>query len=115
MAKTANLFPGVSPLSLGGLPNEDELAQACPAEFKRKNPWSDYAERTWSDGVSLKNWEWKSQDPATQRLQMNCFSNIIGGFMSHEKKMAVAGWMLSEMLVRVPEFIPRAKPAQSAP
>ena len=41
---------------------------------------------------------------------MGCFQGVLGTFgLRHEDKEAVAGWMLSEMLAEVPEYIPGKK------
>lgn len=114
MTAAASLFPETSPFSLGGLPNEDELARICPQEFKKRNPWSDYASKVFYEGAIIDNWQWKSNDPAVQRRQKECFSGVLSGFMPHEKKEAVAGWMLSEMLTEVPVYIPRIRQTQAA-
>ncbi|MFH1859334.1 MAG: hypothetical protein ABIJ80_03725 [Patescibacteria group bacterium] len=99
------LFAG-NPEPLGGLTNEDELAKACPEEFQRDNPWSKYAMRLFYSGGKIKNWEWKVEDKETKNKQFGCFQGLLGTFgLRHEDKTAVAGWMLSEMLVEVPEYI----------
>jgi len=99
------LFLG-SPGPLGGLTNEEELAKACPEEFQRDNPWSDYANKLFFMGGSIKNWKWKSNDDKEKVRQITCFRGLLGTFrLSHEDKEAVAGWMLSEMLAEVPEHI----------
>ena len=97
------LFAG-QPQVLGGLSNEDELARACPVEFKNRNPWSNYAMRLFYSGGNIANWKWKSNDEAERSRQMGCLHGLLGTFgLPHEDKGAVAGWMLSEMLAEVPE------------
>lgn len=99
------LFGG-EPEFLGGLSNENELAVACPDEFKDDNPWSSYAMKLFFSGGKIANWKWKSDDPSERRRQMGCFHSLLGTFgLPHEDKEAVAGWMLSEMLTEVPEYI----------
>jgi len=99
------LFSG-SPEMLGGLTNEDDLAKACPEEFQRDNPWSEYASKLFFMGGSIKNWKWKSEDNKVKGRQFACFRGLLGTFgLPHEDKEAVAGWMLSEMLMEVPEYI----------
>ncbi len=96
------LFAG-EPGFFGGLSNETELAELCPAGFKTDNPWSDYASRLFSMGGSSRNWKWKSDDGDVCKRQMGCLHGLLGTFeLSHQDKLAVAGWMLSEMLAEVP-------------
>ena len=103
------LFTG-QPQPLGGLSNEDELAKACPDKFKSGNSWSDYAMQLFFKGGNISNWKWKSDDKAERNRQMGCFRGVLGTFsLRHEDKEAVAGWMLSEMLTEVPEYVPGKK------
>ena len=106
---TSPLFAGnVQPFD--GLSNERELAKLCPPEFKRGNPWSSYASRVFFGGANITNWKWKSDDKAMRNGQMGCFYSLLGTFgLPHEDKEAVAGWMLSEMLTEVPEYVPGKK------
>jgi len=100
------LFSG-KPGFFGGLSNEMEIAQACPKEFKTGNPWSDYAMRLFVAGGNIANWKWKSEDEAEQQHQRACFNGLLGTFgVSTQEKGAIAGWMLSEMLTEVPEYLP---------
>lgn len=106
-AKTATVLFTGQPQPLGGLSNEDELAKACPDEFRSDNPWSDYAMKIFFEGGSTANWKWKSDDKAERNRQIGCFQSVLGTFsLPHEDKEAVAGWMLSEILTEVPEHIP---------
>lgn len=103
------LFAGERQL-FGGLSNECELAKLCPPEFKRGNPWSSYASRVFFGGADIANWKWKSTDEAERRHQGGMLHSLLGTFgLKHEEKEAVAGWMLSEMLTEVPEYIPGKK------
>ena len=106
---TTRLFAG-QPEPFGGLSNENELTKACPPEFKTDNPWSDYAMKLFYQGGNLANWKWKSGDHAERGRQKACFTGFLGTFgVPHEDKEAVAGWMLSEMLTEVPEYVPGKK------
>jgi hypothetical protein len=101
------LFEGV-PQMLGGLTNEVALTRACPEEFREENPWSEYAMKLFYCGGGIRNWEFKTQDQETQNKQFGCFQSFLGTFgVPHEDKEAVAGWMLSEMLVKVPVHLPK--------
>lgn len=89
-----------------GLSNEDALVRACPVEFKKRNDWSGYAAKLFFCGGMMTNWEWKSSEKEEQKKQFACFSSLLSTWgIAHEDKEAVAGWMLSEMLVKVPEHI----------
>ncbi len=102
----AVLFAG-NPAPLGGLTNEDELAELCPDEFKNNNPWSSYAMKLFYSGGNVANWNWKSDNDTVRKHQLGCFIGLLGTFgLSHQDKESVAGWMLSEMLTEVPEHIP---------
>ena len=102
---TSPLFAG-QPWPLGGLSNERELAKTCPPKFKNGNAWSSYASRVFFGGANIANWKWKSDDEAVRRHQKGCFHGLLGTFdLKHEDKEAVAGWMLSEMLTEVPEYV----------
>lgn len=105
MVTTTDLFSG-EPRSSGGLSNEQELAKICPAQFRSDNPWSDYAMRLFSLGGNIANWKWKSIDALEKRRQRACFKALLGtSDLTLEDKMAVAGWMLFEMLIEVPEHV----------
>jgi hypothetical protein len=61
-------------------------------------------------GGSFANWKWKSGDLTERRRQSTCFIGFLGTFgVSNHHKEAVAGWMLSEMLIEVPEHVPNNK------
>ena len=95
---------------MGGLSNERELAKICPPQFKESNPWSNYAALVIAGMVKITNWKWKTFDEAEKQMQKEYLCNLIDTFdLSHEDKVAVAGWMLSEMLVEVPQHEPFGK------
>jgi len=99
------LFSG-KPGFLGGLSNEEELAQICPEEFKKDNPWSNYASRIFTRGVTISNWKWATDDQNKRKTQFACLDGLLGGFaLEQEDKEAVAGWMLSKILTEVPEYL----------
>ncbi|MGD1003365.1 MAG: hypothetical protein ABR884_02200 [Minisyncoccia bacterium] len=109
MATASILFIG-KPEMLGGLSNEEQLVKECPPEFHKDNPWSNYASELFFKGGKIANWKWKSDDPTERRRQMNCFDGLLGTFgIGHNEKESVAGWMLSEMLAEVPEYVPPEK------
>lgn len=96
------LFAGKS--TFAGLSNEDYLAQICPIHFRdnwMKNVWCNAAEEIFFNGADVKTWKWQDEDQKIQQLIK--FKALLGGFgLPHESKIAVAGWMLSEMLKEVP-------------
>ncbi len=100
------LFAGQR-LIFGGLSNEEELVKECPDEFKRGSAWSAFAMGIFYNGCDKSNWKWKSPDSAVCAHQLACFYGLLTSFeISHQEKDSVAGWMLSEMLVEVPERLP---------
>lgn len=103
------LFSG-RPEPFGGLSNEDELVKACPDKFKGDNAWSNYAMQLFYKGGNIANWKWKTEDKTERHRQLGCFRGLLGTFgIKHEHKEAVAGWMLSEMLSEIPEYVPGEK------
>ncbi len=100
------LFSGkISPF--GGLSNEKQLFQACPSEFRdwQYNEFCKYAESIFFSGASYKNWSWKTQDAIEQLKQLTILRALLRSFESkHEHKIAIAGWMLSEILNEVPKL-----------
>lgn len=82
--------------------NETMLLDACPHAFKKSNRWSDYASMLFFTG-DTSNWKWKTVNEETKNLQLRHLYGILNTIiLSHEDKMAIAGWMLSEMLTEVP-------------
>ena len=107
MVTSETLFSGDPGSFFGGLFNERDLAEACPDEFRQANDWSTYAMKLFFNSVSIANWKWRSNDKEERRRQHDCFRALLGTFvLSNEDKEAVAGWMLSEMLTEVPEYVP---------
>lgn len=100
------MFTG-SPGDLGGLSNEKELAQKCPEEYKTENLWSEYAMKYFFNGAHTSNWEWQSENGKERERQIKCFLGLMGSKLKHEDKEAVSGWMLSKMLKKVPDYLPR--------
>ena len=95
------------PKLFDGVTNERDLAKICPPQFQRDNPWSDYASRIFFGGVSnISNWKWRDDSKEIQSQKGACFSALLSGSrLKHEDKEAIAGWMLSEMLLEVPAYI----------
>lgn len=112
MQTQTELFSG-HPLPFGGLSNEEDLVKKCPEDFKRRNTWSAYAMELFYRGGNIANWKWKSEDQNQQHHQLGCFRGLLRTYnIEHEEKEAVAGWMLSEMLMEVPQYVaPQAKKA----
>lgn len=101
----SKLFSGTEEL-LGGLSNEEELVGLCPEEFKKRdNPWTRLASNLFHDGGNISHWKWKRDKEKDNEL--SCLRGILGSFgVSHKDKEAIAGWMLSEMLIELPEYKP---------
>ena len=98
-------------LPLGGLSNERELAKACPYKFKKDNHWTRYVTLFPNKGsVDTANWKWKSDDTMERSHQLKCLYGVLKALgLWPEDKLAVASWMLSEMLSEVPVYLPRKK------
>lgn len=95
----------------GFISNRKELVKACPEEFFRnENPWSVYIDKVLqSGGCKSGHWKWQVSD-MSERLKMRIYFQVLlsnKGGLSGTDLRAVAGWMLSEMLTEVPEYIPR--------
>lgn len=107
MGNSKILFEGEAMLS--GLSNERELAKACPEKFKKhwmNDPWCKMAMNIFYCGGVINHWKWRTKEMAVFKKQFGCFRALLSGFgLSHEDKIAVAGWMLSEMLTEVPAHI----------
>jgi len=104
-----NLFDGMV-FPFGGLSNQKDLLLCCPEEFREQNPWSDYANKLYLCYGDISNWKWKSDDEDVRRNQDDHFFGILGTVaMKAEHKNAIAGWMLSEMLDEIPEYLPERK------
>jgi hypothetical protein len=107
LAKIIELVFSGRPGMLGGLSNEEALARACPENFRRDNPWSEYAMNLFYCGAEISNWKFISSDEKEKTKQFRCFQGLLGSFgIRHEDKESVAGWMLSLMLEKVPQHIP---------
>ncbi len=103
---THELFSG-QPHSQGGLSNEGELVQRCPAQFGTENPWFQFARLFNVHGADIRQWTWKVKDRDTQTKQLHCLVGLLSSKdLSETFRVATAGWMLSEMLVELPEHYP---------
>src|SRR4030095_693007 len=76
--KVPLLFEGS--ISFAGLSNERELAQRCPEEFRKHNPWSIYAMKIFFCGGNTSEWKWRSTDPAERMYQRGCWVSVLSGF-----------------------------------
>lgn len=105
-ALVEQLFSG-EPQPFGSLSNEVELSEICPIDFRKDNPWSKVAKSILHSRAvnDISHWQWKAGEEETRVQQKRCFHALLQTFeLSYENKLAVAGWMLSEMLVEVPEI-----------
>src|SRR3989344_6016502 len=98
-----DLFAGES-LPLGGLSNENDLAEICPQEFKSTgNRWSGFARLISRGGINAAgnywNWRWKSTSLNEREYQLRLLLNLLDTtfVLNFENRVAIAGWMLSEM------------------
>jgi hypothetical protein len=79
----------------------EELIKACPKKFYEINDWTIYAQETLiKRAENLSNWAWKSEDKIQQYL---CLLALVNEPLEYKHKIAIISWMLSEMLLNVPE------------
>lgn len=91
------------PDSLSPLQNEIALARACPLQFWLPNPWSSYSSHVSGFGGAVAHWKWRDFDPAEKAHRLFTFQSVVGrSKLPHSAKIALAGWMLSEMLIEPP-------------
>lgn len=103
-----DLFKGEQE-EFGGLGNESDLLEICPAEFKKNhyNKWVKYAEAMYCYGADVSDWKWKSDHEKEREKQWSCLQAILKSpDLSQNDKNALAAWMLSEMLLEVPKYLP---------
>jgi hypothetical protein len=88
---------------LGDIPNMDEVAKACPDEFRNyRNKWTKLAAHMFFSGYDLRTLKW--HNPALKNRQLAYFKCWLSSFApKHEVKEAVCGWLLSLMLLECPE------------
>ena len=98
-------------VAFGGIPNYEQVVQACPDEFRRgsfRNPWCQVFSHMFFKGVKseeLSLFHFKTQDPNIAEAQMLYLRTWMGSYEPrHEVKEAVCGWLLSLMLEDVPAF-----------
>ena len=106
--RTAPLFAG-RVLPHGGLSNEAELIIDCPREFRQDNDWSVFIRMMYTAGADRSGWKWKSRSKTEKKKQFICFGALLKARIMPEDRVAVAAWMLSEMLVEVPVHSPGPK------
>ena len=100
------LFSG-KPLSMGGLSNELKLVKLCPPEFRSDNPWSDLAARELRHPAETSNWKWKIKYAFMREQYLDRYHALLGSEgLEFPDRIAIGGWMLSEMLTEVPQYIP---------
>jgi len=92
----------------GVLKKERELAGMCPIEFMDDdNPWAQYVMKIATEGGDTGNWKWLTDDEDAREIQFGHFCFLIGAsHLSHNELKGLAGWMLSNMLEEVPEYVP---------
>ena len=102
--------PGTSPTA----PTINQLILNCPVRFKSpSDPWNVFASKCYRAGANGDNWIFKNPD--NRDRQMECFIATAAGARLAEIEgegraaVAVVAWMLHEMLVDVPKYIPRSK------
>ena len=80
---------------------------ACPNQFKRlDNDWNRFASFiTRRKEFDPESWTFQSEDATVRDWQLSCLRSIVGapGNAHHHEREAVAAWMLSGMLKRIPK------------
>ena len=110
-------FTGHPNSDFTSLTNEKEILEKCPKVFFQKdNPWSNYTshflEKRGKDEekvILTTHWQYlpESSDEVS-RHQITCFDTILQSpSLSIKEKKAISAWMLSKILVEVPEYIER--------
>jgi len=104
------LFEGM-PAPFGGWSNQRELAGLCPQEFRSdQNPWGMYVRKVLSEGTNISNWKWKSQEDEIRKKQFKClFGLLYSATQPYDDRVAVCGWMISNMLQELPQHKPYPK------
>lgn len=102
MGMESQLFAG-NELPGGGLSNASDLIDECPQEFKNGNAWTKYASILFSGKINFFSWEWISGNASERDQQTRCLHGILSSTLSPVYKRAIAGWMLSKMLKKLPE------------
>jgi len=85
-----------------GLANEKELIELCPEEFKKPNKWSEGARRISKGEADIKDFQGKGGNLIIRLIRLkerDRFFEILNNSpnLNEEMRMAIAGWMLSEM------------------
>ena len=98
------LFSGE--ILIGRLSNENQLVKTCPKHFRTEwltDEWCKTAQDMFFKGSDTSKWAWKTNDKEERSKQIQCLHLTLSSYdQQHEDKIAVAGWMLSEMLTEVP-------------
>lgn len=93
----------------------EELIGACPDKFKEYgNPWTRYAigfkylQESTELGVLTENWKWRAKKLSVREHQFKCFKKYLYSYglkypIKKEYMDAIAGWMLSKMLKKIPQ------------
>ena len=110
-------FTGHPNSDFTSLTNENEVLEKCPKGFFQKdNPWSNYTshflkKREEDEEKVILTIHWRyfpESSDEERRHQITCFETIlISPNLSIKEKKAISGWMLSKILVEVPEYIER--------
>lgn len=70
------------------------------------HPWCEFFSTIFFLGYDFKKCQWISADVRVQKHELKCLKIFMSSWnLSHEKKEAVSGWMLSNMFKEVPKDI----------
>ena len=91
----------------GALSNAVGLLMLCPDKFKLfSNPWNILAFQVLTLGADMKDWDFKSPGREVAVKQLSLLRAVRRTpALSADGRVALAGWMLSEMLTEVPVYV----------
>lgn len=110
------LFEGEYMPRTGRFSCETLLIRDCPDEFRNpRNRWTKYARKAiLNRSVDFVTWRYKPMSKQAQMRRVQCFTDLLRASWNIDPKnhkqvasrSAVLGWMLSEMLVKPPRYMP---------
>ncbi len=86
----------------GEIKNLEILTSACPKVFHAGNRWVKYA-RKWEISRRQQDWwKWKATEKEVRNHQFKVLLAVQQSGLEDESRLALEGWMLSEMLEEIP-------------
>lgn len=95
-------------VAFSDIPNARDVISAIPAEFKKRNDWSEAASHIFFHGLSAKEMSALEIEAESQQQADAMVDYLHAWLMSyeprHEDKEAIGGWLLSLMMQKPPKF-----------